>query len=95
MYDFKPEGTYFQSSFGHLMGYNAGYYGYMWSKVFACDMAHRFKEMGMLDPAAGMEYRRKIISRGGTQDAMDLLRDYLGRDPKLDAFVEDLGLKKE
>lgn len=95
MYDFKPEGTYFQSSFGHLMGYNAGYYGYMWSKVFACDMAHRFKEMGMLDPAAGMEYRRKIISRGGTRDAMDLLRDYLGREPNLDAFVEDLGLKKE
>ncbi|HMN41943.1 MAG TPA: M3 family metallopeptidase [Phycisphaerales bacterium] len=94
MYDFRPEGTYFQASFGHLMHYNAGYYGYMWSKVFACDMAKRFKELGMLDPKAGMEYRRKVISRGGTSDAMDLITDFLGREPRLDAFVEALGLKK-
>jgi thimet oligopeptidase len=93
MYPFRPEGTYYQASFGHLMHYNAGYYGYMWSKVFACDMARRFKELGMLSPEAGKYYREKIISRGGTRDAMDLLRDYLGREPKLDAFVEDLGLK--
>jgi thimet oligopeptidase len=94
MYDFKPEGTYMQASFGHLMHYNAGYYGYMWSKVYACDMAHRFKELGMLDPKAGMEYRKKVISQGGTRDAMDLISDFLGREPKLDAFVYDLGLKK-
>lgn len=91
-YDFRPEGTYFHASFGHLMGYNAGYYGYMWSKVFACDMARRFKELGMLSPEAGMYYRKKIISRGGTMDAMDMIKDYLGREPKFDAFVEDLGL---
>ncbi len=95
MYEFRPEGTYFQASFGHLMHYNAGYYGYMWSKVFACDMAHRFKELGMLDPAAGKTYRQKVISRGGTRDAMDHIRDFLGREPKLDAFVEDLGLRKQ
>jgi thimet oligopeptidase len=93
MYSFKPEGTYYQASFGHLMHYNAGYYGYMWSKVYACDMARRFKELGMLSPEAGKYYRQKVISQGGTKDAMDLLKDYLGREPKLDAFVEDLGLK--
>ncbi len=93
MYTFRPEGTYYQASFGHLMHYNAGYYGYMWSKVFACDMARRFKELGMLSPEAGKYYRQKVISQGGTKDAMDLLKDYLGREPKLDAFVEDLGLK--
>lgn len=93
MYPFKPEGTYYHASFGHLMHYNAGYYGYMWSKVYACDMARRFKELGMLSPEAGKYYRQKVISQGGTKDAMDLLKDYLGREPKLDAFVEDLGLK--
>jgi thimet oligopeptidase len=93
-FDFRPEGTYYQAAFGHLMHYNAGYYGYMWSKVFSCDMARRFKEQGMLNPEAGMNYRKKIISQGGTRDAADLLRDYLGREPDMNAFVEDLGLKK-
>lgn len=94
VYGFRPEGTYMHASFGHLMHYNAGYYGYMWSKVWSCDLFRRFKELGMLSPEAGMYYRSKIISRGGTHDAIDLVKDYLGREPKLDAFVEDLGLKK-
>ncbi len=47
----------------------------------------------MLNPEAGKYYRQKVISQGGTKDAMDLLKDYLGREPKLDAFVEALGLK--
>ncbi|HIO53094.1 MAG TPA: hypothetical protein EYN32_05560, partial [Phycisphaerales bacterium] len=47
MYPHTP-GTHFQSSFGHLTGYQAGYYGYMWSLVYAQDMFQRFKELGML-----------------------------------------------
>ena len=62
-YNFKPEGTFYQASFGHLMGYTAGYYSYMWSKVFAADMFQRFKELGLLSPEAGMYYRNKIISQ--------------------------------
>ena len=93
-YDFRPEGTYYQAAFGHLMHYNAGYYGYMWSLVYACDMFQRFKELGMLNPEAGKYYRDKIISKGGTKDGMDLVRDYLGREPNLEAFAKELGLKK-
>jgi thimet oligopeptidase len=93
-YKTPPENTYFQASFGHLFNYSAGYYGYMWSLVYASDMAVRFKELGMLSPEAGMYYRRKIISQGGTRDAMDLVRDYLGREPRLDSFLEHLGLEK-
>lgn len=93
-YKFKPEATFFQASFGHLMGYTAGYYSYMWSKVFAADMAQRFKELGMLNPEAGMYYRDKVISRGGTRDAADLLKDYLGREPKVDSFLNELGMDK-
>ncbi|MGH7243997.1 MAG: M3 family metallopeptidase [Phycisphaerales bacterium] len=93
-YTFKPDATFFQASFGHLMGYTAGYYSYMWSKVFAADMAQRFKELGMLSPEAGMYYRNKIISQGGTRDASELLKDYLGREPKLDSFLEQLGMSK-
>ena len=87
--------TYFQSSFGHLVGYQAGYYGYQWSLVYASDMFQRFKELGMLNPEAGKYYRSKILARGGTMDGLDLVKDYLGREPKMDAYLEHLGLKRE
>ena len=82
--------TWFQAGFGHLTGYQGGYYGYLWSKVFAEDMAERFKELGMLSPEAGAFYRQTILSRGGSADADDMLRAYLGRDPKLDAYIRSL-----
>ena len=77
----------------HLTGYHAGYYGYQWSLVYASDMFQRFKEMGMLNPEAGMYYRDKIISRGGTQDGLDLIKDYLGREPDMSAYLRNLGLE--
>ena len=93
MYDAVPE-TYFQAAFGHLVGYQAGYYGYMWSKVYAADMFQRFRELGMLKPEAGAYYRDKVLSRGGTMDELDMLRDYLGREPDMGAFLKALGLEE-
>jgi thimet oligopeptidase len=89
-------GVYFQAGFGHLAnpGYVAGYYGYQWSLVYAQDMFSRFRELGMLDPKAGAMYREKILSRGGTMDAIDMIKDFLGREPSMDAYLEYLGLKK-
>ncbi len=92
MYPHTP-GSYFQGSFGHLTGYQAGYYGYLWSLVYAQDMFQRFKELGMLNPEAGAYYRDKILSKGGTEDSLDLVTDYLGREPSMDAFLESLGLE--
>ena len=91
MYNHTPD-TWFQGSFGHLTGYQAGYYGYMWSLVYAQDMFQRFKELGMLNPEAGAYYREKILSKGGTEDSLDLVTDYLGREPNMDAFLASLGL---
>ena len=76
-----------------MTGYQAGYYGYQWSLVYACDMFQRFKEMGMLNPEAGMYYRNKIISQGGTKDGLDLVTDYLGREPDMSAYLRNLGLE--
>ena len=90
----RPAGTYFQASFGHLVGYEGAYYGYLWSLVYAQDMFERFRKEGILNPAAGMYYRNKILGRGGSMDAADMLRDYLGREPKTDAFLRHLGLSK-
>jgi thimet oligopeptidase len=96
LYEPVPE-VRFQASFGHLVnsGYVAGYYGYQWSLVYAQDMFQRFRELGLLNPEAGMYYRKKILARGGTMDAMDMVKDYLGRDPKMDAYLEHLGLKTQ
>jgi len=92
LYDPVPE-TYFQAAFGHLTGYQAGYYGYQWSLVYACDMFERFRELGMLDPEAGMYYRERILARGGTADGLDLVTRYLGREPRMDAYLKHLGLE--
>ena len=87
------EGTFFLASFGHLLGgYDAAYYGYLWSQVFGHDMFSRFAEEGVLSPRVGMEYRRKVLEPGGSRDAGAMLRDFLGRPPGQEAFLRDLGL---
>ncbi|MEO9256455.1 MAG: M3 family metallopeptidase [Tepidiformaceae bacterium] len=88
-----PAGTHFQSGFGHLFGYDAGYYGYLWSHVFGDDMYTRFDEHGPLDEATGTRYRKMILERGGTVDGDELVRDFLGREPNNTAFLRGLGLE--
>lgn len=85
-------GTFYQASFGHLTGYQGAYYGYLWSLVYAQDMFQRFEEQGILNPETGMYYRKKILGRGGSMDEMAMLRDYLGREPSMEAFLKHLGL---
>ena len=87
------EGTFLAAGFGHLMaGYDAGYYGYLWSKVYGDDMFSRFEEEGVTSPAVGAAYRREILERGGSADAAELLRNFLGREPSNAAFLRHLGL---
>ncbi len=89
------EDTHFGASFGHLMGgYDAGYYGYLWSKVYGDDMFSVFAEEGILSPAVGRRYRNEVLAMGHSRDAIDHLRAFLGREPSTDAFLEDLGLKQ-
>lgn len=85
-------GTFFQAQFGHLVGYEGAYYGYLWSLVYAQDLYTLFREKGPLSEEAGMYYRKKILAKGGSVDEMELLKDYLGREPKMDAFMKHLGL---
>ncbi len=87
-----PENTHFQAAFGHLDGYGASYYGYLWSKVFAQDMFSIFEKNGVLDAETGMRYRESILSKGGSVDENQMLRDFLGRDPQSDAFLKGEGV---
>jgi Zn-dependent oligopeptidase len=90
------EGTFFPASFGHLLaGYDAGYYGYLWSEVFGDDMFSRFEEEGVTNAAVGGEYRRAILEKGGSFDADAMLRDFLGREPNNRAFLRKLGIAEE
>ena len=86
-------GTHFQSGWGHLFGYDARYYGYLWSHVFGDDMFTRFEGAGLLNAGLGAEYRRTVLERGGTVDGDQLVRDFLGREPNSDAFLRGLGLE--
>lgn len=90
-FPFTP-GTHFQSGFGHLFGYDAGYYGYLWSHVFGDDMYTMFEEAGPLSGEVGRRYRTTILERGGSVDGQQLVRDFLGREPNAEAFLRGLGL---
>jgi thimet oligopeptidase len=87
------EGTHFPASFGHMMGgYDAGYYGYLWSEVYAQDMFSRFERDGLLNPSTGADYRKHVLEVGNMRDAIQLVRDFLGREPNPAAFYKKLGI---
>ena len=88
------EGTFSLASFGHLMGgYDAAYYGYMWSEVFGDDMFSRFEEEGITSPKVGREYRELVIGKGGSVDPDDMLTGFLGRKPSNEAFLRKVGIE--
>lgn len=92
----QPEGIHHPASFSHLMGgYDAGYYGYLWSKVYAMEITGEFKRDGMTNQTTGMRYRQEILSQGNMQDGGVLLFNFLGREPGPGAFYERLGIRQE
>lgn len=85
-------GTHPESSFGHLMGYDAAYYGYLWSEVYAADMYSLFEKEGVLNPELGRRYRELILEPGRSLDEAGQLKKFLGREPNQDAFFKSIGL---
>ncbi|KAG2081065.1 hypothetical protein BD769DRAFT_1784425 [Suillus cothurnatus] len=80
-----------QGTFGHIVrGYDAGYYGYTYSLVFAADMYATVFKKDPLNPALGKLYRDKILLLGGSRDETELLEDFLGRLPNSNAFLEEI-----
>lgn len=84
------EGTRFHASFGHLIGYSAVYYTYMWSLVIAKDMLSAFAGKSLMDTSITYAYRDKVLAAGGTDDAAVLVKNFLGRDYSFAAFEKYL-----
>lgn len=83
-------GTLTPAAFGHVMGgYQAGYYGYMWSEVLALDMRSAFGA-NVMDSAQGARYRQLILENGGQRAPAELVEAFLQRKPSPDAFFKEL-----
>lgn len=92
--DFAPVPPRYRSAyFSHIMGgYAAGYYAYIWSEVLDADSVEWFKENGGLKRENGDHFRKTLLSRGGSEDAMQLFRDFRGRDPDVKPLLQRRGL---
>ena len=78
------------ASFGHLMGgYEAGYYGYLWSLVYAKDLFSKFKGRE-LDETLGIQLREEVLSYGNIRDSSISIRKFLDREPSTEYFIKSL-----
>jgi thimet oligopeptidase len=84
-------GVHPQASFGHLTGYSAIYYTYMWSKTISSDLFTRFEREGLRNPATARRYREMVLAPGSSKPAAALVSDFLGRPLSLEAYRARLG----
>lgn len=89
-----PSFNRFQNSFSHIFagGYAAGYYSYKWAEVLSADAYSAFEEAGIFDSATGQRYLSEILEKGGSDEAMNLFKNFRGREPKVDALLRHSGL---
>jgi peptidyl-dipeptidase Dcp len=94
--DFAPvppryHSTYFNHIFNHA--YSAGYYSYIWAEVLDADSVEWFKQNGGLRRENGDRFRRTLLSRGGSAEALTQFRDFVGREPYLEPLLKRRGLE--
>jgi peptidyl-dipeptidase Dcp len=92
--EIKPRyrSTYFNHIWGG--GYSAGYYSYIWCEVLDADAFQAFKETGdIFNPEVAARFEKEILSRGGSRDPLDMYIAFRGKEPGIDALLENRGLK--
>lgn len=90
------EGTALSPQFGHIFsgGYASGYYSYKWAEVLDADAFAAFKENGIFDQETARAFRENVLSRGGTENPMELYKRFRGQEPSIDALMRRDGIKK-
>lgn len=79
--------------FTHIVGgYDAGYYGYTWAAVLDNDVFEAFKEKGLFDQTTALSYRKNILEKNGTMDAMEMFVNFRGREPENEPYLKNKGL---
>jgi len=92
-YPETPE-TCMSTSFAHIFqgGYSSGYYSYKWAEVLDADAFAYFKENGIFNPEIAKKFKEHVLSKGGTENPMDLYKRFRGQEPQLEALLERAGL---
>jgi thimet oligopeptidase len=92
----EPEDTAFVAYFGHLTGYDAGYYGYAWADAISADMATVFENAPdrYFDQDAGLRLREEIYAPGDSRDVNISIREFLGRERSIEPFLKEIGIGK-
>ncbi|GLR07683.1 oligopeptidase A [Mixta theicola] len=91
----SPAWGRFPHAFSHIFagGYAAGYYSYLWADVLAADAYSRFEEEGIFNRETGQSFLDNILTRGGSEEPMELFKRFRGREPQLDAMLEHYGIQ--
>jgi peptidyl-dipeptidase Dcp len=85
---------YFKHIFDGDPGYSSGYYSYIWAAVLDADAFQAFKETSLFDQATAKSFRDNVLSRGGTEEAMELYKKFRGREPEIEPLLKRRGLMK-
>ena len=88
-----PE-TCMSTSFAHIFqgGYSSGYYSYKWAEVLDADAFAHFKENGIFSKMVADKFKEHVLSKGGTENPMELYKRFRGAEPNIDALLERAGL---
>jgi len=86
--------TCMSTSFSHIFqgGYSSGYYSYKWAEVLDADAFAYFKENGIFNKEIATKFKEHILSKGGTENPMDLYKKFRGAEPKIEPLLERAGL---
>lgn len=89
-----PEFNRFANSFGHIFagGYAAGYYSYKWAEVLSSDAFAKFEEDGIFNTETGLAFKAAVLEKGGSAPAMELFKNFRGREPEIDALLRHSGI---
>ena len=90
----KEPGSVVSTAFSHIFsgGYSSGYYSYKWAELLEADAYEKFEKEGIFNDKTASSFKDNILSKGNTDHPMNLFKNFMGREPKIDALLRKGGL---